>query len=360
LFGSWNRFLGSYSSNSDGRRRAAQFDRPFYELDARWSAVANALEWDRTDQRYNLGRVVDEFRHYQDSFEVGGGWSPGLQGRWVRRYTAGWRYSDNRFAPTDSPFSALNIPEDRLLSYPYLGFSMLSDQFEERRNQDQIERTEDLYTGAFLQASIGRSQKNWGGDRDAWMWGVSGGKGYESDGRTHTVVVGASANGRIEGGQTRNLIASTSARYYWRVTPRQLFYASLSGSAVEELDADRQLLLGGDSGLRGYPLRYQDGTAQVLLTLEHRYFSNYYIFRLFHVGAAVFFDAGRSWGRGNAPRLNGVDTNQGLLTDAGLGLRFGSSRSAFGNVIHVDLAFPFNGDRTIDRVQFIVETKRSF
>jgi len=41
-------------------------------------------------------------------------------------------------------------------------------------------------------------------------------------------------------------------------------------------------------------------------------------------------------------------------------LRFGSSRSAFGNVIHVDLAFPLDGDKSIDRVQLIVETKSSF
>jgi hypothetical protein len=44
----------------------------------------------------------------------------------------------------------------------------------------------------------------------------------------------------------------------------------------------------------------------------------------------------------------------------GFGLRFGSSRSAFGNVIHVDLAFPLDGDDSIDRMQFLVESKTSF
>ncbi len=81
----------------------------------------------------------------------------------------------------------------------------------------------------------------------------------------------------------------------------------------------------------------------------------YYLFRLFHVGGAVFFDAGRTWGNGNAG-----GTSEGWLTDAGFGLRFASSRSSFGKVIHVDLAFPFNGDSSIDNVQFLVETKRSF
>ena len=48
------------------------------------------------------------------------------------------------------------------------------------------------------------------------------------------------------------------------------------------------------------------------------------------------------------------------LKEVGIGLRFGSSRSSFGNVIHVDLAFPLDGDDSIDSVQFLVETKASF
>lgn len=157
-----------------------------------------------------------------------------------------------------------------------------------------------------------------------------------------------------------------------------MFFASLTGTLTRNLDAERQLLLGGDAAglstaaplnpsatgrlfsgsdttLRGYPLRYQDGTALALLTLEHRIYTDYYLFRLFHVGGAVFFDMGRTWGTGNAG-----GTSQGLLKDAGIGLRLGSSRSSFGNVIHIDLAFPFDGDDSIDDVQFLVETKRSF
>jgi hemolysin activation/secretion protein len=123
----------------------------------------------------------------------------------------------------------------------------------------------------------------------------------------------------------------------------------------ENLDADRQLLLGGDNGLRGYPLRYQEGSARALLTLEHRIYTKYYLFRLFHLGGAVFFDAGRTWGRGAVS-----SSSEGVLKDIGIGLRLGSSRSSFGNVIHLDLAFPLDGDNSIDDVQFLVVTKKSF
>ena len=32
----------------------------------------------------------------------------------------------------------------------------------------------------------------------------------------------------------------------------------------------------------------------------------------------------------------------------------------FGNVLHIDLAFPLNGDKDIDSVQLVVETKAQF
>ena len=116
-----------------------------------------------------------------------------------------------------------------------------------------------------------------------------------------------------------------------------------------------QLLLGGDNGLRGYPLRYQAGTARALLTLEQRYYTKWYPFRLFHVGAAAFFDMGRTWGTD----VTGLESD-GLLKDVGIGLRLGSSRSSFGNVMHIDLAFPLDGGDDIDSVQLLVQTKASF
>jgi hypothetical protein len=54
------------------------------------------------------------------------------------------------------------------------------------------------------------------------------------------------------------------------------------------------------------------------------------------------------------------DSAQGLLRDAGVGLRLGNSRSGLGTVVHVDAAFPMDGDKSIKKVQFIVEAKRSF
>ena len=64
---------------------------------------------------------------------------------------------------------------------------------------------------------------------------------------------------------------------------------------------------------------------------------------------------GRTWGANP-----GGTPSQGLLKDVGFGLRLGNSRSALGNVLHVDVAVPLDGGSDIQNVQFLVSTQRSF
>ncbi len=378
LLGSRNRLRAGHADSSDGRQRELQFDRPFYSLDSRWSAGIGVLDWTRTDSRYDRGVAVDEFRHDEQRFGAHFGLSRGLRKGWVQRWTYGFAFERDRFAQAAGELPAAVLPADRTLAYPLVGFELLEDSYEERRNENQIARTEDVYTGAFVRAMLGWSSSALGADRTATLVSLEAGRSFELAERRHTILLAATADGRIEGGTLRNAAVNADAQYYWRASDRQLFFASLTGVLTRHPDAETQLLLGGDASglttgaprnpsateplfsgsqtsLRGYPLRYQDGTALALLTLEHRVYTDYYLFRLFHLGGAVFFDAGRTWGKGNAG-----GTSDGWLTDAGFGLRFASSRSSFGNVIHIDLAFPFDGDSSIDNVQFLVETKRSF
>ena len=181
--------------------------------------------------------------------------------------------------------------------------------------------------------------------------------------RGDTLLVSSVFTGRLQQGLLENGVLNSAIRFYAEQSGYHgpfrdgnwLFFSTLAASVGKRLDLENQILLGGDNGLRGYPLRYQDGTSRALLSLEERYFSNWYPFRLFRVGAAVFFDMGRTWGR--APLAT---PSLGLLKDAGFGLRFGNARTGLGNVIHVDLAFPLDGDPSIKKVQFLVQTEQEF
>ena len=102
-------------------------------------------------------------------------------------------------------------------------------------------------------------------------------------------------------------------------------------------------------------MRYQSGDSKILLTIEERYFWDWYPFRLFRVGGAIFADSGRTWG--DNP-LGGESL--GWLSDVGFGLRFAPTRTGLRRIIHLDIAFPLNGDPSIDSVQILLEGKGSF
>jgi hypothetical protein len=48
------------------------------------------------------------------------------------------------------------------------------------------------------------------------------------------------------------------------------------------------------------------------------------------------------------------------LKDVGFGLRLGNTRSGNGRVIHIDIAFPLDGEDDIDSVQILIDAKGSF
>jgi hypothetical protein len=344
----------AYADADDGSTKMLQLNRPFYALDVRRAGGIYLIDDERNDARYALGKNVGEFGHLTEYYEAHLGWSRGLQGRWVRRWSAGATYDRDQFAPDpDEPLGG-PLPEDRELIYLWVGFELVEDSFQERVNQDQIRRTEDVLVGLRASARLGYAAEALGSDRNAWI-----GSAYVQDGadlgERQSVFGSLSASGRLESGELVNGVLAAEGRYYLSTSRNSKFYTAISGAVTEQLDTELQLLLGGDNGLRGYPLRYQAGTARALFTVEQRYYTKWYPFRLFHVGAAAFFDMGRTWGRD----VTGLESS-GLLKDVGVGLRLGSSRSSFGNVVHIDLAFPLDGGDDIDSVQLLVTTKGSF
>jgi outer membrane protein assembly factor BamA len=342
-----------YSDNSDGDYQKLKIERPFFSLDTRWAAGLEVVEGDRIDSFYRLGEVVDEVRHQQTLVEVRGGLSKGLQDSASHRWLHGFTYEHDRF--DEGALGSRGEPlVERTLSYPWLEYQFAQNRFLKTRNVHLMGRTEDLPLGHRLRARIGWSSAAFGGDRDRAVLRTSYGAGFER-GDDQLLLFEGYFSSRFGTEGEENLRTGVRGRFYWRNWGRHTFYALLSLDANENLDPERQLLLGGDSGLRGYPLRYQSGDRRALLTLEQRFFTDWTPFSLAYVGGAVFLDVGRAWFTG-AER----ESELGTLTNVGFGLRISPSRSGFGNMLHVDLAFPLDGDSSIDSVQFLVTTRETF
>jgi hemolysin activation/secretion protein len=345
----------AYSEASDGSTRAALVTHPFYSLDAPWSTKISAITFDRRISRYNLGEIVDQFNDNESSYELSGGISNGLIDGWTKRWTFGMRYDRNLFYPSPiTTVPAKVLPPNRTLSYPFTGFDILQDAYKKVGDENQIGRAEDLYFGTEVTGEIGYSSSAFGADRDAVMLSLKALHGFDLP-HEQQLFLTSDFSSRLEQGHARNLVADAAAKYYWRWREDWLLYAAFSGTTTYRLDPDVQLLIGGDNGLRGYPLRFESGTSRALFTIEQRVFTDWFPFRLVRVGGAVFADVGRTWGTGVIG-----NSDPGLLKDWGFGLRLGNTRSGLGNVLHVDFAFPLSNVAGIQKFQFLVQTMQSF
>jgi outer membrane protein assembly factor BamA len=377
------------SDNSDGSTRVLSVDRPFFALDTRWALGLGALHDDRVDRLYDGGQIVDGFRHQSDGFEAYAGLSPGLADDAAQRFRLGFTYDRERFAPAPASFqlpsafgamgpSFAAIPggapatgflgpagglaarADRTLAYPWIGYEYFEDGFVTIRDFDKIHRIEDVNLGRVLSARLGWSSPAFGGDRTRLILAGTATDGW-TFGERQVLLARADLSGRLRQGAVENGELRGGFRYYHRTFGDGLFVARVSGEMAQNLDFENQLLLGGDNGLRGYPLRYQSGDRRFLLTLEQRFYSSREFFHLLHAGAAVFFDAGRAWFVEPPPSfLSPPAAQRQLLKDAGVGLRLGSSRSAQGAIIHLDLAVPLDRGRSIKGVQYLVTTSETF
>lgn len=353
LLGSHWKMTGAYGSLSDGSEKLFEIGRPFYSLDSRTALETQFADATTAGSRYALGEVVDRFEMRERSVDIGGGVSSGLSHGWVRRLLAGVHYENREFGAL-ADHETSRLPEDRVLAYPWLGVEWIEDEYVKTWNLDQIGRTEDLYLGQSARFEAGFASSAFGSTHDALILGGRFRTAAELA-QDQYLINTLDYTGRLQQGSLRDGRIDLTSRYYLRHSPRRVLFAAATASLTEKLDRDEQLLLGGDNGLRGYPLRYQGGTMSALVTLEERFYTNWQPLKLFNVGAAVFFDAGRTWGRDAY-----AGESLGWLKDAGVGLRLGSARSGLGNVLHIDLAFPLDGGREIDSMQFIVETRRSF
>lgn len=342
------------ADRSDGRSNQLSVTRPFYALDTRWSAGGTVLDDDRRSALYLLGEEAAEYQHARRYASLHGGWSKGLKNGYATRWSAGITSDDNQFSPVADPELPGLIPEDRTLVYPFIAVEIVEDDFQTSRNRDQIGRTEDFFIGRHVSATLGWADESLGSDRDALIYAARISRGFGSL-KEQALLLLASTSGRAESGHLSNALLTVDARYYKTQSPKRLFFTTITASTGQNLDLDNPVELGGDNGLRGYPLRYQSGDAKLLLTIEQRYFTDWYPFRLARVGAAVFADVGRVWGENPLG-----DDDQGWLTDIGFGLRIAPTRGSSGKTVHLDIAFPLNGDETIDEVQFLLEAKRSF
>ncbi len=354
LFGTRNQLAVVYADKSDGRTKYISLERPFYSLDSRWAMGISAGTDIETDSLYEFGEIFRQFRHYSETGQVYWGFSQGYVNKLVYRWRIGFEKTLDEFTPSaDYPNDP--IPADRDFRYPFLGFQLYEDQVIKTQRIRLIRRTEDLNLGNNIEVKLGLADDAFGSGNEGLVFDAVAHMAFKPT-VNQLILFSPETSGSIDYDSTaQNVKLGFNSRYYLPNIKNQIFYMALSAEFVKNQYLDDQVLLGGDSGLRGYPLRYQRGDRMFLFTVEQRFYTSWNLFELANVGGLIFFDAGRAWfpGTESSSRTN-------ILKDWGLGMRLTSTRSSGAVVLHIDVAFPLDGDDSIDSAQLLISTHESF
>ena len=350
----WQRFALRHADSDDGFSTHVSIGQPFYSLDTRfsWSAVYNHRELEQ--DIYDLGEEIDVFDDTRRSASFSLGFSKGLQHGVTHRYQVGFIKSDSQARAVAETSNLSLLPQNRDLAYPYIGYEYVEDKFITAENYLLIGREEDLFLGKRFNLQVGYSPSEWTDDNNAWIFSSSYNQGILRG--KHLLLLGSHVDGLQVDNRAVNTLWSNSLRYFYRHSRHRSNFIRLAGSMGDNLEANSQPFLGGESGLRGYPNRFQRGNHRALLSLEQRYYSDWEPFHLVRVGAAIFYDIGRTWGANETGA-----TERGWLQSAGIGLRLGSTKSSFGRVLHIDFVFPFDGEEDgVEEFELEIATKATF
>jgi len=348
----------SYDRRSDGRGRSAYVERPFYSERAPWSLGFSGEDDVREQSRYVGAESIADYRRSGEFASISGGWRLAERGDRQWRLLAGYRYQALEFERLPDEPDLDVLPEDRTLSYPWVGFDYRQNRFREMTNLTRLQRVEDVRDGFVWRTELGYSSPGLGATEDRVVLNMDFRDALlATDTNYASYGISQSGTWRFDEDRFENLLGTLSFEYFHGGSVSwNSWYTNLSFTAAHNLTVDQQLLIGGDNGLRGYPSNYQQGNRRALWTLERRYFPDWHPFKLFRVGGVLFTDVGRAWfddGRNNGP-------DDGVLKDVGFGLRLASSRIEVQRMLHLDFAFPLDGDDSIDQMQVLLRGRTRF
>ena len=359
IFGSfWNTSL-SYANNSDGENYHIGLQRPFYRLDSSWALNVDLAKNKEQVTEYLLAESINEYDRTRNEFESSVGLKLPELGQSIQRLLVGLTLEDVAF--DEQLGTRLQLPEDRNLSSLWLEYQLLQDDFKKLYNINQFNRVEDINAGWQLRVRLGLLQSWLGADDSGLQLHLGAAKAWQL--QTDTWLFSELSYHQLDWRNTQQTLLHLSLQLNHALNARNSIVVSISAERGRNLFADESLYLGGDSGLRAFPLYYQRGDNRMVATAEYRHYTDWNLWQIFDVGFAAFTDVGRSWG-GSAQQPQALPPQTTLddkvLLGVGIGIRLLSSHSSRGTMIHIDLTRPVTDNPDISSWQWRATARRRF
>ncbi|MEX1667495.1 hypothetical protein AB4876_01150 [Zhongshania guokunii] len=356
-----------YSDNDDGIEKRITLNRPFLDLSTKWTGEVNHDDTTMSESSYVGGEKIANFGHRKivnsanygrriDSFSV--------DGKYANRVILGVSKEEDLFTPSVDSLTSRVLPEGRSNKSLWFEYQNIHDGYIKTSNVRQINRAEYFNLGNQFRARFGFVTSNLNSNDDGYIIQAENNVGTILN-ENHMILHNIVFNGHYTDNGLVDSVLESDVSWYWKNISYGQFLTQLSASKGYSLYQDHNIVLDGDTGMRGYPSHYQTGDRKVLFTMEQHFFGEREWFSLFHAGTAVFFDAGRAWGDANGSALAETSGNTGWIKDIGIGLRLSPTRT--GNkeegahgVLHMDIVKPLDRSDGISNYQWRLSTEKRF
>jgi hypothetical protein len=306
----------------EGHRLGLSVSQPFYRLAAPWAYGISATSRQTHARLYSRGTLV---ARYADRLEAGSLWLVRSYGDDIKvRPGVQLSIRDHSF---DSRQGFDYAPQGRRRILPSLVLTVWQPRYVTDRFIQYLGPAEDFQIGSSLTVRAGLSSRTFGSDQAYRFAALRLSPRFGLGG--WLVFTSLEASSRWHAGRYENLHTSSSLRLFgrqpglpWAPTIAiRLRYDALR--RPEETGS--QFLIGGDSGLRGYPARRFDGVRRIVANMELR--PVFYRRTDGVLGGVLFADVGGAWK--SDPAIHG---------SIGVGLRLGLPRVYDTPVVRLDLA----------------------
>lgn len=358
-----NRFMGGDKKlvmvgidRKDGHKGQLSFGKPLRTLLDKNSFGFNYGFGDTVERLFDAGEERYLFRQATTNAEAYYTIVAGNPENISRRYSFGYGYSDDVFyeataediddvglSDEELDLQDLPLPSQRRFSGPFFSFQSIHPEYLSMNYIDRFDRVEDYNLGAQFTSKVQYASEALGSLEDGALYSVNLAKGYSNSYQSFfRGEIGLA--GRYIESDLQNTILRTEAKYYNVLgrlrfggvgLGRHTFASSLLLDYGNDLDGDKEFLIGADTFLRGYKARSFTGDKRLAINIEDRMHLIDDWLKFFSLGAVAFVDVGGAT-YDSFSDLLGED----LYSDVGAGLRIGFPRSSGSRVVRMDVAFP--------------------
>ncbi len=326
------RLDGNYEDTSEGSARSLIVERTFLSSVTPF-ALRGSGAYSRTEVAlFQAGTEVSRLGREKHEFFARPAVSLWSTTRRIRRLGIEYGYRHRKLFTTQPLRTLL---EDKV--YHTVGPAIQWDRvdFVTFNRLRLYDRDEDINLGPTLDLNVGFARSRWFRESEDTVF-VNGTatRGWLFAPRSVGLATVKSEGRRDRDLRWQSVKTRWDLEYYSHFHPRHTLAAHAAWAQILRPELDDQLLLGGDTGLRGYPVNEFSGRRLFLANVENRLFFFPDVGKIFGLGGAVFFDAGMAWSQDQSVRFRDI------RSDVGVGLRFHITRSSLGHVIRLDIARP--------------------